>query len=260
MVTMTDFAEAFGFDSKKDGVWTVLGKVTAVAPTYLMVKIGGASDATKVEKYCEADVGDIVFVTVSNGRTRAIARNGGDAPGLAGRMAAAEQAIAAKADASSVYTKTETDELVSDTADDIAADVASTYATQSTVSALSASTEPVILYDDDTNTVDFLTTPVTLSESAANFERLVICYTCNDGQYNSVEVCYPNQKNVQIMAITYTSSAYFYIKAVHAKIDGTQIRQTGYGGAVAMHGSSYYPAVSSENNFYITQVIGYRSV
>lgn len=259
MVTMTDFAEAFGFDSKKDGVWTVLGKVTAVAPTYLMVKIGGASDSTKVERYCEADVGDIVFVTVSNGRTRAIARNGGDAPGLAGRMAAAEQAIAAKADASSVYTKTETDELVSDTADDIAADVASTYATQSTVSALSASTEPVILYDDDTNTVDFLTTPVTLSETAANFERIVICYTCNDGQYNSVEVWHPDQKHVQFLVVTYTSSAYYYMKVAVGKIEGTAIRQSGYAGCLLLR-SSNYPSSTPENNFYITQVIGYRGV
>ena len=78
MVAMDVFAHAFGLDSKSDDVWTTLGKVTAVSGNTLSVLLGGSATPTECEAYCVAGVGDIVFVVVSKGQARAIARKGGD--------------------------------------------------------------------------------------------------------------------------------------------------------------------------------------
>lgn len=78
MVSMDAFASAFGFDAKSDDVWTALGKVTAVSGNTLSVLLGGSATPTQCEAYCTASVGDVVFVAISKGRARAVARKGGD--------------------------------------------------------------------------------------------------------------------------------------------------------------------------------------
>ena len=77
MVAMDEFANAFGFDVKSSDTWTTLGKVTAVNGSTLSVKLGGSSSATSCEAYCLADVGDIVFVVITDGKARAVAVKGG---------------------------------------------------------------------------------------------------------------------------------------------------------------------------------------
>ena len=82
MVSMDAFASAFGFDAKSDDVWTTLGKVTAIsADGKLSVLLGGSATPAECEAYCVADVGDVVFVAISKGVARAIARRGGDGDG-----------------------------------------------------------------------------------------------------------------------------------------------------------------------------------
>lgn len=77
MVSMDAFASAFGFDAKSDDVWTALGKVTAVNGGTLSILLGGSATPMECEAYCDATVGDIVFVAISKGRARAIACKGG---------------------------------------------------------------------------------------------------------------------------------------------------------------------------------------
>lgn len=77
MVDMADFAQAFGLDSKSSDTWTTLGKVTAVSGTTLTVKLGGSSSTTTCEAYCLANVDDIVFVLITDGKARAVAVKGG---------------------------------------------------------------------------------------------------------------------------------------------------------------------------------------
>lgn len=84
MVTMTEFAAAFGLDEKHDGTWTILGKVTTVTASKLFVKIGNSSTAVAVERYCDAAVGDIVYIVIENGTARAIACRGGQSTATAG--------------------------------------------------------------------------------------------------------------------------------------------------------------------------------
>lgn len=118
------------------------------------------------------------------------------------------------------------------------------------VSIVKCQDNEVMLFDDDSST----STTVTLSETAANFEKLVICYTCNDGQYNSVEIVHPDGKKAQLFASTYTSSADFYGKTCTVLISGTSIAQSGFAGQFTVPGGT----ASTANDFYITQVIGYR--
>ena len=78
MVAMDVFASAFGFDAKSDDVWTTLGKVTAVNSGKLSVLLGGSATPTECEAYCSAKAGDVVYVIISKGAPRAVARKGGD--------------------------------------------------------------------------------------------------------------------------------------------------------------------------------------
>jgi len=78
MVSMEQFASAFGIDTKSDDVWTTLGKVTAVnGDGTLSVMLGGSSSASTCDAYCVASVDDVVFVVITGGRARAIAVRGG---------------------------------------------------------------------------------------------------------------------------------------------------------------------------------------
>lgn len=77
MVTAAELASALGIGEDADATWTVLGKVTSVLPQKLVVKIGSSQTNIGVERYCDANVGDIVYIVVEDGVARAIACRGG---------------------------------------------------------------------------------------------------------------------------------------------------------------------------------------
>lgn len=75
----------------------------------------------------------------------------------------------------------------------------------------------VVLFDNDANVFQG---PITLSESAANFEKLTICFKSNDGVYGSMDVARPNGKVVALTTSIYVAPADFYVKNRCYKIDG----------------------------------------
>lgn len=75
----------------------------------------------------------------------------------------------------------------------------------------------VVLFDNDANVFPG---PITLSESAANFEKLTICFKSNDGVYGSMDVARPNGKVVALTTSIYVTPADFYVKNRCYKIDG----------------------------------------
>ena len=62
----------------------------------------------------------------------------------------------------------------------------------------------VVLFDNDANVFQG---PITLSESAANFEKLTICFKSNDGVYGSMDVARPNGKVVALTTSIYVAPA-----------------------------------------------------
>lgn len=77
MVTAAELASALGIGEDVDATWTAIGKVTAVLPQKLAVKIGSSQTPISVQRYCDANVGDIVYIVVEDGVARAIACRGG---------------------------------------------------------------------------------------------------------------------------------------------------------------------------------------
>lgn len=75
----------------------------------------------------------------------------------------------------------------------------------------------VVLFDNDANVFQGA---ITLSESAANFEKLTICFKSNDGVYGSMDVGRPNGKVVSLTTSIYVAPADFYVKNRCYKIDG----------------------------------------
>lgn len=75
----------------------------------------------------------------------------------------------------------------------------------------------VTLYDNDNNVFQGA---ITLSESAANFEKLTICFKSNDNVYCSMDVARPNGKVVALTTSFYNGTNYFYVKNRCYKIDG----------------------------------------
>ena len=84
MVTAAELASALGIGQDEQGTWAVLGKVVSVSASKLYVKIGSASTSTAVERYCDAAVGDIVYIVIEDGTARAIACKGGQSTATAG--------------------------------------------------------------------------------------------------------------------------------------------------------------------------------
>lgn len=78
----------------------------------------------------------------------------------------------------------------------------------------------VVLFDNDANVFHGA---ITLSESAANFEKLTICFKSNDGVYGSMDVARPNGKVVALTTSIYTGPADFYVKNRCYKIDNKNI-------------------------------------
>ena len=119
----------------------------------------------------------------------------------------------------------------------------------------------VPLYDNDNNVFQGA---ISLNESAANFEKLTICFKSNDNVYASMDVANPNKKIVSLTTSFYNGDAYFYVKNRCYLIDGKTINtwkrstSTGYQtGEVNAAGSNN---ASMGDFITITQVYGTRKM
>lgn len=119
----------------------------------------------------------------------------------------------------------------------------------------------VTLYDNDNNVFQGA---ISLNESAANFEKLTICFKSNDNVYASMDVANPNKKLVSLTTSFYNGDAYFYVKNRCYLIDGKTINtwkrststvyQTGEVNAAGSNNASTGDFIT------ITQVYGTRKM
>ena len=119
----------------------------------------------------------------------------------------------------------------------------------------------VTLYDNDNNVFQGA---ISLNESAANFEKLTICFKSNDNVYASMDVANPNKKVVSLTTSFYNGDAYFYVKNRCYLIDGKTINtwkrststfyQTGEVNAVGSNNASMGDFIT------ITKVYGTRKM
>lgn len=119
----------------------------------------------------------------------------------------------------------------------------------------------VTLYDNDNNVFQGA---ISLNESAANFEKLTICFKSNDNVYASMDVANPNKKIVALTTSFYNGDAYFYVKNRCYLIDGKTINtwkrststfyQTGEVNAAGSNNASTGDFIT------ITQVYGTRKM
>lgn len=119
----------------------------------------------------------------------------------------------------------------------------------------------VTLYDNDNNVFQGA---ISLNESAANFEKLTICFKSNDNVYASMDVANPNKKIVSLTTSFYNGNASFYVKNRCYLIDGKTINtwkrststvyQTGEVNAVGSNNASTGDFIT------ITQVYGTRKM
>lgn len=119
----------------------------------------------------------------------------------------------------------------------------------------------VTLYDNDNNVFQGA---ISLNESAANFEKLTICFKSNDNVYASMDVANPNKKIVSLTTSFYNGDAHFYVKNRCYLIDGKTINtwksststvyQTGEVNAVGSNNASMGDFIT------ITQVYGTRKM
>lgn len=117
------------------------------------------------------------------------------------------------------------------------------------------------LYDNDNNVFQGA---ISLNESAANFEKLTICFKSNDNVYASMDVANPNKKVVSLTTSFYNGDAYFYVKNRCYLIDGKTINtwkrststvyQTGEVNAAGSNNASTGDFIT------ITQVYGTRKM
>lgn len=117
------------------------------------------------------------------------------------------------------------------------------------------------LYDNDNNVFQG---SISLNESAANFEKLTICFKSNDNVYASMDVANPNKKVVSLTTSFYNGDAYFYVKNRCYLIDGKTINtwkrststvyQTGEVNAAGSNNASMGDFIT------ITQVYGTRKM
>lgn len=116
----------------------------------------------------------------------------------------------------------------------------------------------VVLYDND-NTP--FTGAITLSESAANFERLTICFKSNDNIFGSMDVVKPDRKVISLTTSFFASATDFYLKNRCYKIIGKTINTYSTSDSEFHTGEAN---VCSSNNgrladlIVITQVLGTR--
>ena len=119
----------------------------------------------------------------------------------------------------------------------------------------------VTLYDNDNNVFQGA---ISLNESAANFEKLTICFKSNDNVYASMDVANPNKKIVSLTTSFYNGNTSFYVKNRCYLIDGKTINtwkrststvyQTGEVNAAGSNNASMGDFIT------ITQVYGTRKM
>lgn len=119
----------------------------------------------------------------------------------------------------------------------------------------------VTLYDNDNNVFQGA---ISLNESAANFEKLTICFKSNDNIYASMDVANPNKKIVSLTTSFYNGNTSFYVKNRCYLIDGKTINtwkrststayQTGEVNAAGSNNASMGDFIT------ITQVYGTRKM
>lgn len=119
----------------------------------------------------------------------------------------------------------------------------------------------VVLFDNDANVFQGA---ITLSESAANFEKLTICFKSNDGVYGSMDVARPNGKVVALTTSFYNGNASFYVKNRCYLIDGKTIntwkRNTNSDYHTGEVNAANSNAASTGDYLTITQVFGTRKM
>ena len=95
---------------------------------------------------------------------------------------------------------------------------------------------------------------VELNNSAANYPRLKIFFHNNNSTYNSVEICSPNGKSVDLTSI-FNSTNLAYLKTKTVLISGTSIAQEPgtYAHDIALGGAS-----TVSNAIFITRVEGWK--
>lgn len=119
----------------------------------------------------------------------------------------------------------------------------------------------VVLFDNDANVFQGA---ITLSESAANFEKLTICFKSNDGVYGSMDVARPNGKVVALTTSFYAAPADFYVKNRCYKIDNKNIntwkRNTNSDYQTGEVNAANSNAARTGDYLTITQVFGTRKM
>ena len=119
----------------------------------------------------------------------------------------------------------------------------------------------VTLYDNDNNVFQGA---ISLNESAANFEKLTICFKSNDNVYASMDVANPNKKVVSLTTGFYNGDAYFYVKNRCYLIDGKTINTWKRGSSTAYQTGEVNAAGSNNASMgdfiTITQVYGTRKM
>lgn len=94
---------------------------------------------------------------------------------------------------------------------------------------------------------------VTLSDSAENYSYLEIFYEAT-GNYNSVKIPTPNNKNIFLISAWFGTNTVGNIKIAKVSISGTSISKINY---TAFEYGSSNPAFE-ENSIFIKKVIGYK--
>lgn len=100
---------------------------------------------------------------------------------------------------------------------------------------------------------------ITLSETLANYSYIEVFYRNNDNYYYSIKVDNPNGKNVVLTGITaslYANKPNFVIKTQTREVSGSSLIVTNYQEISVYDG--VISAHNSDNNIYITKVIGYK--
>lgn len=111
---------------------------------------------------------------------------------------------------------------------------------------------PTILYDNSSGDNG----NITLSDSAANYDYIEIFYRNNDNTYSSVKVDDADGKNVNLMSIMpYTST---YLKGTIVAISTNTISVSSYFSETTIRNNSNSSITQTQNNHYITKVLGYK--
>lgn len=98
---------------------------------------------------------------------------------------------------------------------------------------------------------------VLLSETSANFNRMMIYFKHNDGEHGSLEINSPDGKSALLSTMKYRNDNVTYITSSKISISGTQITWTGDHGYNRLKSQ---PEITMNNveYMYITKVVGYK--